>query len=94
MKKQVQEEILSLLDGSIEFEISAMESHYTVAEVAQEVLLQNKSDSAPKLLSALKDALDFAEEWMPDSLPEDETLALRERIDKLQAVVNKMESTP
>ncbi len=39
MKEEVKKEILALLDEDIDINISVMEDHYTVAEIAKEVLL-------------------------------------------------------
>lgn len=40
MKREVQNEILALLDDEIDNEINAMQNHFTVAEIANEVLLR------------------------------------------------------
>jgi len=40
LKQLVQEEILALLEISIDDEIDAMKDHCTVAEISREVLLQ------------------------------------------------------
>lgn len=40
IKMQVQREVLAQLNDIIDNEVSAMEDHYTVAEIAGEVLLQ------------------------------------------------------
>ena len=41
LKKEVQKEILALLEDTIVAEINAMKSHYTVAEISREALLSN-----------------------------------------------------
>ena len=43
IKKDIQEEILAILDNQIEIEINAMQ-FYTVAEISREVLLDVKND--------------------------------------------------
>ena len=42
MKKEVQEEILALLDATIDNEIAAGEGYFTVAQIASEVLMQKE----------------------------------------------------
>lgn len=39
LKKEIQNEILSLLDENIDNNVQAMKGHYSVAEIAKEVLL-------------------------------------------------------
>ena len=48
MKEQVIKEILALLDDAIDNEIAAMREHYTVAEIAREVLLSYSPDEKNK----------------------------------------------
>jgi len=43
MKKEIQQEILAILDNQIEVEIDAMGDFYTDAEIAREVLLGVKN---------------------------------------------------
>jgi len=42
-KKEIQEEILAILDEQIDDEMNAMEDCYSVAEISREVLLQYKN---------------------------------------------------
>ena len=39
MKQEVQKEILSILDKTIDREIDSMGNHYTVAQIAKEILM-------------------------------------------------------